>query len=182
MIGFLVKCIESEVEATVNLFKEFHVISATPKTIGYFFKSRSRVKKLLLNPTQSIKSWRRKYFLIKDFEGFIPSPWCTSLDVKSLNRKSRLSSAEKIGLSKLLALEPEDVNSTITEDRLVQAGLSVVLGRGSSSDGSEEEESKGEGEQNSPLPPVSEQTCIKSLSSLSFLLMLLLPTSAFFDL
>ncbi|GAV87062.1 hypothetical protein CFOL_v3_30488 [Cephalotus follicularis] len=164
MIGFLVKCIESEIEATVNLFKEFHVISATPKMIGYFFKSRSGVKKLLLNPTQSIENWRRKYFLIKDFEGFIPSPWCNSLDVKSPNKKSRLTSAEKIGLSKLMALEPEDVNSTITEDHLVQEGLSVVLGQGSSSDGSEEGVSEGEGEQDSPLPPMSEQTCIKPLS------------------
>ncbi|GAV60379.1 hypothetical protein CFOL_v3_03910 [Cephalotus follicularis] len=74
IIGFLVKCIESEVDVTVNLFKEFHVLSATPKKSGYFFKSRFGVKKLLLNPTKSIKNWRRGYFLIKDFEGSLPLP------------------------------------------------------------------------------------------------------------
>ncbi|GAV92879.1 hypothetical protein CFOL_v3_36257 [Cephalotus follicularis] len=147
IIGFLVICIESEVDVTVNLFKEFHVLSATPKKSGYFFKSRSGVKNLLLNPTKSIKNWRRRYFLIKDFEGFTPSPWCDSLDTTSLNRRSGLTSAEKISYNKLLALEPEGVNSTVREDRLLQAGLSVVLGQESHSDEAEKDISEGEGGQ-----------------------------------
>ncbi|GAV85726.1 hypothetical protein CFOL_v3_29160 [Cephalotus follicularis] len=162
--GFLVKCIESDVDATVNLFKEFHVLSATPKKSGYFFKSHSRVKKLLLNPTKSIKNWRKRYFFIKDFEGFTASPWCDYLDTTSLNRRSRLTPAEKVSFNKLLDLEPKDVNFTVREDRLLQAGLSMVLGQGSRSDGAEMDISEGEGDQDSPLPPVSEENCTKPLS------------------
>ncbi|GAV80683.1 hypothetical protein CFOL_v3_24143 [Cephalotus follicularis] len=166
IIGFLVKCIESEVDVTVNLFKEFHVLSDMPKKSGYFFKSRSGVKKLLLNPTKSMKNWRMRYFLIKEFEGFTPSPWCDSMDTTSLNKRSRLTSAERMSFNKLLALKPEEVNSTVREDRLLQTGLSVALGQESHSDEAEKDISEGKGAQNSPMPPVSEESCIKLLSPL----------------
>ncbi|GAV86060.1 Transposase_28 domain-containing protein [Cephalotus follicularis] len=74
IMGFLVRCQESGVTPTMGLFKQFHVISSSPGKPGYFFKSRPGVIKILTKPTQSIKNWRKRYFLVTNLEGFTPPP------------------------------------------------------------------------------------------------------------
>ncbi|GAV89133.1 hypothetical protein CFOL_v3_32552 [Cephalotus follicularis] len=126
IIGFLVRCLETGVTATVGLLREFHSVNASPGKRGFYFKSRvSQAKKLLVEPTKSVKGWRGRYFIVRNLLGFTPCPWCNSLDTQRLNQRKTLSEAEKIDLVKLSALAPEEVNSVVWEDRLRQVRLSM---------------------------------------------------------
>ncbi|GAV58429.1 hypothetical protein CFOL_v3_01963 [Cephalotus follicularis] len=168
VMGFMVKCIESEVVVTVNLFREFHVLSASPGKRGYFFKSRLGAKKLLINPTKSMKHWKGRYFLIKNLPGFTAPRWCDFLETHPLNKRSRLSSTEKTDLGRLLSLEAEEANSVVLEDLLIQAGLSVMPGQVSHLSDADDAPGGGDsergGNRNRSMPVVAGESCIKTSS------------------
>ncbi|GAV78735.1 Transposase_28 domain-containing protein [Cephalotus follicularis] len=173
IIGFLVKCLEIKATATVRLFKEFHALAASPGKRGHYFKSRPGLtKKLLVDPTKSVKGWRGRYFLVKNLPGFAPCQWSNSLDIQCLNKRSVLTDAKKVDMAKLSALEREGVNHTIFEDRLRRVGLSMSSGRRYHLDDEEEIPTgiEREGVQNSreepEARPVAEgESCIKPSSS-----------------
>ncbi|GAV63598.1 Transposase_28 domain-containing protein [Cephalotus follicularis] len=85
IMGFLVRCLEAGVTATVALFEEFYTITSSPKKRGFYFKSRAGHNKLLAENTKTVKSWREKYFMVKNLPDFTPSPWSDTLDTVALS-------------------------------------------------------------------------------------------------
>ncbi|GAV79975.1 hypothetical protein CFOL_v3_23437 [Cephalotus follicularis] len=129
IIGFLVWCLEAGVTATVGLFKEFHTITSSPKKRGFYFKSRAGHHRLLAENNRMVKSWREKYFMVKNLPDFTPSSWSDTLDTATLSQRVFLTREERVNLDKLLALSPEEVLDVVSEVRLRSHGLSIPLGR-----------------------------------------------------